>query len=786
MSNRIGVTLLIFFVLLAVVPLTLVGILALNVAENQARLQLASQLQTVADIKSVELQRWFDDARTTLGQTFVDEIQRERMFNVLSQDRDWSRTLVQLNNYIRVALAAQFTYTELFVYNLKGDVLVGTEATRVGTNISSAPYFSPSLSADYVQPPEISADQAAVTIFITMPLKLEDGQIVGVLAGVPNLEGMRGVFARNPGLGDTGEAYLVTDKGNLLTPSRFEGHPLLQTVQSTGIQEALSGNTNSSGYQNYRGREVFGRYQPVSFLKGALMVEIEADEAFRTLRNGQILLLLATILSTLLAIGVGTGITLWITNPIRHLTEVTQRVRGGDYSQRANVQRKNELGELGISFNQMTAQLQSLITGLEERIAARTRDLAIAAEVSKDITTELNIENLLARVTELTAQRFDLYLCSVFRFDEETENLSRAATSDRKGKQVSFLESVKLPLDAEPSLIALAARTRQTVNQGNVKASATYMPVRDYPNTQSELTIPMILGNRLLGVFDLQSDAVDHFKPDDVKVLTTLAEQVAIAIRNAQLFTEAQVAQKLAERANQVKSQFLANVSHELRTPLNAILNFTQFVSSGMLGDVNDEQIDALNKAFTSGEHLLSLINDVLDISKIEAGALELFIEEGIQLSEEVEFVGDTATSLLKNKPVQWKVEIDPNLPPITGDRQRITQILLNLVSNACKFTSTGSVTLKAVWQAPNVLISVKDTGPGIPLEEQNLIFAPFQQAKLGLKHGGGTGLGLVISRRLAEAHGGRLWVESAAGLGATFFVELPVVGNPVPVTKEA
>ncbi|MCL4252723.1 MAG: hypothetical protein KJ043_02970 [Anaerolineae bacterium] len=238
---------------------------------------------------------------------------------------------------------------------------------------------------------------------------------------------------------------------------------------------------------------------------------------------------------------------------------------------------------------------------------------------------------------------------------------------------------------------------------------------------------------------------------------------------------ELEKAKEDAERANVVKSQFLAAMSHELRTPLNAILNFTQFVSTGVLGDINQEQEETLNKVVTSGEHLLSLINDVLDISKIEAGALELFVEDDINMNKELKIIVETAKGLLQTDTVTIEQDIQPDLPLITGDKQRINQILLNLVSNACKFTEKGTITIGAKQHDDTIQFYVKDTGAGIASADFDKIFETFGQTRVGLKKGRGTGLGLPISRRLAEAHGGTLTLESTVGVGTTFTVTLPI-----------
>lgn len=237
---------------------------------------------------------------------------------------------------------------------------------------------------------------------------------------------------------------------------------------------------------------------------------------------------------------------------------------------------------------------------------------------------------------------------------------------------------------------------------------------------------------------------------------------------------ETERAKEAAERANTVKSAFLASMSHELRTPLNAILNFSQFLSSGMLGEVNAEQIEMLDKITSSGKHLLNLINDVLDISKIEAGSLRLFVEDKVDLEREINEVADLGRALLKEKPIQLRLDIAPDLPRIIADKRRIRQILLNLVSNACKFTETGEIVISAAGNDQDIRISVKDTGVGIAAEDFETIFETFRQTKAGARHGGGTGLGLAISQKLAEAHLGRLQVESELGVGSTFHLSLP------------
>jgi signal transduction histidine kinase len=252
-------------------------------------------------------------------------------------------------------------------------------------------------------------------------------------------------------------------------------------------------------------------------------------------------------------------------------------------------------------------------------------------------------------------------------------------------------------------------------------------------------------------------------------------ELAAVNAQLAERVVETEEARASAERSNQVKSAFLASMSHELRTPLNAVINFTRFVLDGDTGPINDQQAELLSEVVTSGKHLLNLINDVLDMSKIEAGSLNLFIEDHVDLVEMLKNLEATGRSLLIDKPVTLRTEIDSDLPPIRGDRQRILQILLNMVSNACKFTEEGEVTLRAYERDGEIVMEVEDTGPGIAPEDQAMVFEAFKQTRTGLRQGGGTGLGMPIARNLAEAHGGRVWLESEPGHGSTFYVALPL-----------
>jgi signal transduction histidine kinase/putative methionine-R-sulfoxide reductase with GAF domain len=288
------------------------------------------------------------------------------------------------------------------------------------------------------------------------------------------------------------------------------------------------------------------------------------------------------------------------------------------------------------------------------------------------------------------------------------------------------------------------------------------------------LSATIALGQRQIGWFAFFSDRPRKFSDFERRIIRGMADLAAAAIERSRLFAEAQAGQNAAEEANRVKSRFLANMSHELRTPLNAILNFTAFVADGVLGPINARQAEALHQSGASGRHLLSLINDILDLTKIEVGLMDLFIQE-VDLNEALAVTVSVARGLVKDKPLELRTEIEEQLPHTFGDKRRIHQVFLNLVSNAIKFTPQGSVTIRASHQGNRVYVSVSDTGIGIAPEDQSLIFESFRQARHDLPEVSGTGLGLPISKFFVEAHGGVLRLESAPGKGSTFYVEFPI-----------
>jgi signal transduction histidine kinase len=328
------------------------------------------------------------------------------------------------------------------------------------------------------------------------------------------------------------------------------------------------------------------------------------------------------------------------------------------------------------------------------------------------------------------------------------------------------------------SVLGRTVAERQPIQIPDVLADPDYslLDVQRMVGFRTIMGVPILREGNPIGVIVLMRLTVRPFSEKQIELATTFADQAGIAIENVRLFDEIQDKSRQLEEASQHKSQFLANMSHELRTPLNAILGYTELMTDGAYGEPSEKMLGILKRLEANGKHLLGLINDVLDLSKIEAGQLELELSDYC-IQDIAQTVRSTLEPLAADKKLAFKVEVASKLPPGRGDGRRLTQVLINLVGNAIKFTDAGEVAIKAEANNGAFHVSVRDTGPGISAADQAKLFQEFQQADNAItRKKGGTGLGLAISKRIIEMHGGRIWVESQPGQGSTFTFTLPVI----------
>jgi GAF domain-containing protein len=431
---------------------------------------------------------------------------------------------------------------------------------------------------------------------------------------------------------------------------------------------------------------------------------------------------------------------------------------------------------------------------LFQELQARTRELARSVEelkalgeVSRAVSSTLDLETVLSTIVARAVQLSGTSGGVIYEYDEATQQLHLRATHRMEEELVKTVLAAPIRLGEGATGKAVAARAAVQVSDALDDREYAVTRIRaifERLGYRSLLAVPLLLEQRTMGALTVWRRAAGAFAPEVVNLLQTFATQSVLAIQNARLFREIEAKSRELEVASRHKSQFLANMSHELRTPLNAILGYTELILDGIYGQAPEKIQDVMERVDKSGRHLLGLINDVLDLSKIEAGQLTLALND-YSMKEVVQTVSTAVESLAAEKKLALKIEVAPDLPPGKGDERRITQILLNLVGNAIKFTEIGEVRIQATTRDGDFVVSVSDTGPGIAPADQQKIFEEFQQADSSTtRKKGGTGLGLSIARRIIELHGGRIWVESAPGKGSTFSFTLPVHVEPAAVKR--
>jgi signal transduction histidine kinase len=419
-----------------------------------------------------------------------------------------------------------------------------------------------------------------------------------------------------------------------------------------------------------------------------------------------------------------------------------------------------------------------------------SRNMEQLYRLSAAMQEPLSLKEELGRVLNAARQVVGIDRLFVWALTAEEKSVRAVAAAGYEEEELKESEGAEIPL-AESGAIYKAYREGGVLNYGEHNPWSSELRLKPpasewkFMRTRSFAVIPMLARGRRVGFLIANNkESRRAVAPRQVELLQTFASHAAVAVENARLFREIEEKGRQLEVASRHKSQFLANMSHELRTPLNAILGYTELILDSIYGEVPEKIRGVMERVEKSGRHLLGLINDVLDLSKIEAGQLTLALND-YSMKEVVQTVFTAVESLATEKKLALEVAVAPNLPPGKGDERRITQILLNLVGNAIKFTEAGEVKIQAIARDGEFVVSVSDTGPGIAPADQQKIFEEFQQAdSSSTRKKGGTGLGLSIAKRIIELHGGRIWVESSPGKGSTFSFTLPVHVEPAAVKR--
>ncbi|HMF21937.1 MAG TPA: ATP-binding protein [Pseudolabrys sp.] len=591
-------------------------------------------------------------------------------------------------------------------------------------------------------------------------------------------------------VGERGRAYVVDAQGRLIAHPDISlvlrNSDLSRLEQVKTARAAAAGSRANSAQQvteasDFQGRQVLTAYAPIAPLGWLIFVDLPVSEAYAPLYQSlerTAMLLAGGLVLALLA---GLFLARRMVVPIRTLRQGAARLGGGDLSQRISIKTGDELESLAEQFNDMAGRLADSYSDLEKKVEIRTRELEQSnselralGEVSQAVNSTLDLKTVLDTIVAKAVQLSGTEAGAIYVYNSAKREFELRATSGMSDDLIAEMSNQHAELS---DAVGHTVEQRVPVQVADLKdeppSGLTDIMLR--AGFRARLVIPLVGAQGAVGALVVRRKVPGEFSKGTIDLLQTFAAQSVLAIENANLFHQIEEKGRELQMASQHKSQFLANMSHELRTPLNAILGYTELIMDKVYGDIPPKAVATLDRVQANGKHLLGLINDVLDLSKIEAGQLNLTLAD-YSVKDVVYNVFGAVEALANNKKIQLKVDMDGELPQAHGDERRLTQVLFNLVGNAIKFTDSGEVAIKASSTNGSVTIAVRDTGPGISEADQAKIFEEFQQADSSTtKEKGGTGLGLAIAKRIVEMHGGRLWVESQLGQGATFSFMVPV-----------
>ena len=816
---RIAVTMF----LLAILAMFLVSYLVYNQATRNLTQSVYERLNAVSILKGDDLNRWIDQQRLDLVfLAWQPEVQGQAgiLLSGSAAAVDLQTAHTVLLSYLQFVVTSVSDSDELFIMDLDGRVAISTLAAHEGQLHAQDLFFKEGQSTAYIQRVYTSQETRRPTITIATPLFDQAKRPVGVLAGHLNLTRVDRIIMERTGLGVSGETYLVNPSYEFVSAAQPDNPTFKQGgIHSTGISAALLGKNGQGLYFNYQGVPVVGVYNWLNEQGVALMVEISQAEAFEPARQMALSMAEFGLLASLLLAGVAYFLARQIVRPILVITDTAQRVAAGDLTQMASVVTSDEVGLLASTFNQMTDQLRLLYQDLEDKVLERTTELVLVnAHLEQEIAVREQVQESLHTQNNYLEALHETSLGLISRLDlqELFEDLVRRA-GQLMGTPNGFIYIVepgeteiecKVGLGLFARLVGFRLSPGQGLG-GTIWQTGEPLIVNDYDHwsgraknfevgiIHSIIGFPLTSGHQVVGAlglaFDCQECGDQNFKDYQVEQLSRFAQLASIALDNARLYTAAKEARAAAEAANETKSVFLTNVSHELRTPLTSIVGFAHIIKKRfdehiypqipageskirqMAGQVDENLAIILSES----QRLTELITNLLDLEKIQAGQMNWRMAS-LHMRDVIHLAASVTAALFIGKDLVWTEEIAEGMSQVIGDRDRLEQVLINLISNAVKFSNAGQIICTARQVNGEIVVSIQDLGIGIAAADQDLVFEKFKQVGDTLTgKSKGTGLGLPICKEIITYHGGRIWLKSELGQGSTFYFSLPLDGLP-------
>jgi len=687
---------------------------------------------------------------------------------------------------------------QLFVSRLALD------AVASGEDFSSDPRFTEARSGKLYFGPAYFRGETEPYMTIAVP---SGDYAVEVTAAEVTLKSIWDVVSRIR-VGRVGYAYVVDSKGQLiahpdislvLQKRDLSNLPQVQRGRAAE-KEAAADDQSFTIAEGLQGGQVLAVHALIAPLDWMVIVEQPLEETFAPLRASIIRGAVILLLGLALAVFASVLLARRMVAPIRILQEGAARVGRGELAHRIDILTGDELEALAQEFNRAAAQLQDSQRDLEQKVEQRTEELTRSVaelralgDVVQAVNSSLDLQQVLVTIVTHAVQLLRAKEGTIYEFDEASGIFEPRANFGASDAMVEALRESKIRLG--DTTVGRCAQERVPIQLTDVEEGAGYR-LRDLllrEGIRSVLAVPLLREDKVIGALVIRRQEAGEFPQPVVALLQTFAAQSVLAIQNARLFQEIREKSQQLEAASQHKSQFLANMSHELRTPLNAIIGVTEMLLEDAHDLKREDEVEPLDRVLRAGRHLLALINDILDLSKVEAGKMELHLES-FPVAPLVEDIIKTIQPLAAKGGNELVVDCPGDVGTMHADQTRVRQALLNLTSNATKFTERGKVTISvrrtAEVSGAWIMMAVTDTGIGMTPEQVGRLFQEFVQADASTtRKYGGTGLGLAISRRFCQMMGGDITVESEVGRGSTFTIRLPaavLAAQPIPLARSA
>jgi len=757
MRGGLGRTLLTAFLILTILPLAVIGSYAAR--QNQRNLEdhVTTRLFSVAALKGDAFEQWLETLQSVVSASLSGA-------DASAYDDQW---WAQLRDQIPELQG-------VVVLDARHQLIYAADATSGGCQTLVLSVLE---VEDGAVMTGLDVHEAPVST-VTMSVPGQRGDVEAVMCFTP--ASIQRILQADIGIGTTGRLALVSREGRI-----WPGNEPLDGGEPHHIPEGLrSEAAGSARYENASGVHVIGAYAPIPGQDEGVLVEQQESEVLSSTEH-----MAATLIAMVLAVALATTaiaavVIRSITRPVINLTESAVAMAEGELDQHLSVRSRDEIGILTYVFNEMAAELKSLYEDLEAKVVERTQRLQRAnyqiqrralhlqasQDVSQAVTSIRDPEVLLSRVTDLILDRFFYASVAIYLVEPGASEAKLKAVSpnrhdneDEAGGSEHWAPSYRT---GDGSIVARAIHKggSQLYNEPGSQSGG-------YERTLSRVAVPLKMAERRVGALAVSTMAHESIQPDEMEVLESLANQVTIALENAHAYERERIAMRHMEAAEAFKARFLSNMSHELREPLNTAIGFSRLLLKGIDGPLNDRQRQDVEQIYQDSQNLLGLINDILAISQLQAGLMELRLQP-VRLADMVEAVLPTASALVRGKDVAFETDVPEDLPQLRADPDRLRQVLVHLINNAAKFTDSGVIMLRAWVNEEYGYVSVQDTGVGIPREDRERIFTQFEK---GNGNPSGVGLGLALCKEFIELHGGSIWVDSEVGVGSTFTFSVPI-----------